>query len=199
MSKASHLAALGILVKHLDRDFFEACWLPIHLGRLDVSRAADSRNQSTRSVEDDTHGNSLGQPDHPVIITISGVAYSASIASLARVRHVLRAASCAVRRVRARKNEDFRESGRPSSPRPDLSGALPRMGNYTMLCRRAPGREIERCRNRQFTVFPQTPDHCCDCMISSCEVSARGAANIGFRFASAKAFSMTDSRPAFPS
>src|SRR6516225_9514116 len=43
--QAGHFTALGILVKHLDRNLFKACWLPIHFGRLDVGRAADSGNQ----------------------------------------------------------------------------------------------------------------------------------------------------------
>src|SRR6516164_4040550 len=57
--EASHLAALGILVEHLDRDFFEAGRLPIHLGRPYVCRAADGRNQSRRSVENGAHRCSL--------------------------------------------------------------------------------------------------------------------------------------------
>jgi hypothetical protein len=50
LKQTSHLAALGILVKHLDRDFFESGWPPVHLGRLDVCRPADGGGQTVGSV-----------------------------------------------------------------------------------------------------------------------------------------------------
>src|SRR3981081_3771114 len=59
LKQTSHLAALGILVKHLNRDFFESGWVPVHLGRFDVGRAADGGSQTAGSVDDSAHGRSL--------------------------------------------------------------------------------------------------------------------------------------------
>src|ERR1700686_3083296 len=50
LQQASHLAALGILVKQLDRDFFEAGRLPLHLRGLNVCRAADGSSPAPMTL-----------------------------------------------------------------------------------------------------------------------------------------------------